>query len=193
MRLTVLMFCLCVTAGGFGQEVTRKTAYINEATGEIEIDGRLEESAWQDAIPSKDFMQTFPYDTAISTSQCEIWMTYNEINLYVGLKCNDTDPDKNFVMISQRRDFRGPGIESVNLMFDTFQDQTNAYSFGINPYGVQREGLVANGGSTPEDLSLDWDNKWFSEAFIGEGFWSAEMAIPFKTIRFPENGKKWFF
>ena len=67
----------------------------------------------------------------------------------------------------------------------------SAFSFGINPYGVQREGLVVNGGVVSEDLSLSWDNKWFSEAKIYEDYWTAEIAIPLNTIRFRSGTDKW--
>lgn len=182
-----------VAFASIGQQVNRKTVYINKTDQLIKIDGQLNEQAWKEAIPAKDFIQTFPYDSAQSQTQCEIYLTYDKNNIYIGTKCNDLDPSKDFVIISQRRDFRGPGIESINILLDPFQDQTNAYQFGINPLGVQKEGLVANGGNQSEDLSLDWDNKWRSEAFIGDGYWTSEMAIPFKTIRFPEGSKKWYF
>lgn len=182
-----------VVFASFGQQITRKKVYINKTEDLIKIDGLLDEQAWKDAIPAKDFIQTFPYDSALSQTQCEIYLTYDKNNIYIGTKCNDLDPNKDFVIISKRRDFRGPGIESINILLDPFQDQTNAYQFGINPLGVQKEGLVANGGNQSEDLSLDWDNKWISEASIGDGYWISEMAIPFKTIRFPEGSQKWFF
>lgn len=166
---------------------------IVETKSTIKVDGVLDEPIWADLIPAKDFIQTFPYDTSYSDSQCKIFFTYNKQNVYVGVKCNDPDPQKNYVMRSRRRDYRGSGIESVNLLFDTFQDQTNAFSFGINPFGVQREGLVSNGGNDQRGLSLDWDNKWFAEAYMGDGFWSAELAIPFKTIRFREGSDRWNF
>lgn len=178
---------------GKTQTPTRKAVGINKTDNPILIDGRLDEDVWHTAVPAKDFMQTFPYDSSLSTSQCEIYLTYDDTYLYVATKCNDIDPEQKFVIISQRRDFRGPGIESINLVFDTFRDQTNAFSFGINPKGIQREGLIANGGTQSDDLSLDWDNKWLSEAYIGDGYWSSEMAIPFKTIRFPEGSTQWYF
>lgn len=175
------------------QVITRKQVYIKEATSPIKIDGHLDEEAWKESVPAKDFMQTFPYDSSLSYSQCEIYLTYNKNFIFIGTKCNDTEPSKDFVILSKRRDFRGPGIESINMILDPFQDQTNAYAFGINPLGVQKEGLVANGGSQGGDFSLDWDNKWTSEAVIEDGYWTAEMAIPFKTIRFPEGSTKWYF
>ncbi len=186
----IVLVLLSIT--GYGQAI-KKTVNIRQTDTPIKVDGKLNEAVWQTAEPAKDFMQTFPYDSSLSVSQCEIYFTYNKTNIYVGIKCNDPDPDKEFVITSLRRDYRGPGIESINILFDTFQDQTNAYSFGINPLGVQREGLVVNGGNLSDDQSLDWDNKWFSEAVIGDGFWTAEMAIPFKTIRFPEGSSRWNF
>ncbi|MEQ9413079.1 MAG: carbohydrate binding family 9 domain-containing protein, partial [Cyclobacteriaceae bacterium] len=194
MKFNILLALgFLVVFASFGQQITRKKVYINKTEDLIKIDGLLDEQAWKDAIPAKDFIQTFPYDSALSQTQCEIYLTYDKNNIYIGTKCNDLDPNKDFVIISKRRDFRGPGIESINILLDPFQDQTNAYQFGINPLGVQKEGLVANGGNQSEDLSLDWDNKWISEASIGDGYWISEMAIPFKTIRFPEGSQKWFF
>ena len=189
----VLASALILTQDGLAQSVTRKSVHISQATTTIKVDGKLDEISWKDAEPANDFVQTFPYDSSLSTSQCEIYLTYDKNNLYIGTKCNDIDPNEKFVVLSMRRDFRGPGIESINILLDPFMDQTNAFTFGINPMGVQREGLVANGGNQSEDLSLDWDNKWKSEAFLEDGSWSSEMAIPFKTIRFPENSTKWFF
>ncbi|HRX00737.1 MAG TPA: carbohydrate binding family 9 domain-containing protein, partial [Cyclobacteriaceae bacterium] len=193
MKNLLLLIFVGLALTGKTQTPTRKAVGINKTDNPILIDGRLDEDVWHTAVPAKDFMQTFPYDSSLSTSQCEIYLTYDDTYLYVATKCNDIDPEQKFVIISQRRDFRGPGIESINLVFDTFRDQTNAFSFGINPQGIQREGLIANGGTQSDDLSLDWDNKWLSEAYIGDGYWSSEMAIPFKTIRFPEGSTQWYF
>lgn len=193
MKYTAVLGLICISLSGLGQQLNRRTVEINRTDAPIVIDGKLDESVWNTAQPARDFVQTFPYDSSLSESQCEIYFAYDKTNIYVATRCNDVNPEKKFVILSQRRDFRGPGIESINLIFDTFQDQTNAYSFGINPLGVQKEGLVANGGSQGGDFSLDWDNKWRSEAFIGDGYWSSEMAIPFKTVRFPEGSSKWYF
>ena len=81
--------------------------------------------------------------------------------------------------------------DSFSILIDAFQDNTNAALFGINPYGVRREGLISNGGSGEGSFSLDWDNKWYGEAKQYDGYWVAEMAIPFKTLRFSENQLQW--
>ena len=78
--------------------------------------------------------------------------------------------------------------------FDTFNDGTNAFIFGINPYGVQREGLLSNGGQDfRRDWNSSWDNKWIGESQIQDGFWSFEIAIPFSTLRFQEGESEWRF
>lgn len=167
--------------------------YIKETAVPIKLDGELTESVWKEVEPAKDFIQTFPYDSSLSTSQCEIYLTYDKKNIYIGTKCNDVEPEKKYVILSKRRDFRGPGIESVNILLDPFRDQTNAFTFGINPLGVMKEGLVANGGNQSGDFSLDWDNVWRAEAKTHDGYWTSELAIPFKTIRFPEGSTVWYF
>jgi hypothetical protein len=78
-------------------------------------------------------------------------------------------------------------------MFDTFNDETNAFMFGLNPGGVRREGLISSGGQEINGFSTSWDNKWYGDAKIHKGFWIAEFAIPFKTVRFKEGTNKWRF
>ena len=94
---------------------------------------------------------------------------------------------------SLRRDFRAGGSDNLTFVFDTFNDQTNAFFFGANPAGVLREGLISNGGSGREDFSESWDNKWEGESKIHDGYWACELAIPFKTIRYQEGAMKWRF
>jgi hypothetical protein len=102
----------------------------------------------------------------------------------------NTGPRK-YVSTSLRRDFRGEQNDGISFVFDTFNDLTNAFQFGVNPYGVQREALLANGGSRAEDLNLAWDNKWYSEAKIMENHWQVEVIIPLSTIRFKEGAQNW--
>jgi hypothetical protein len=99
---------------------------------------------------------------------------------------------RKYVTPSLRRDYRGEANDGVTFVFDTFKDRTNAFMFGINPFGVQREGLISNGGNNGGDLSLNWDNKWFSAAKIHDEYWTAEVAIPFKSIRFKHGLDSWF-
>ncbi len=166
-------------------------ATITRAVGAITIDGNIEEPDWFNGVPAGNFWQWFPTDSMLAELQTEIYFTYDDENLYVAAKCYSLS-DK-YVVPSLRRDFRAGGSDNLTFVFDTFNDKTNAFFFGTNPEGVLREGLIANGGSGREDFSESWDNKWHGEVKKHDGYWSAELAIPFKTIRYQEGSTKWRF
>jgi hypothetical protein len=179
----LLVFCCAVC---FAQEF--KATYTPD---NLAIDGILDEASWQTGNLITSFWQHFPFDSSLAVGKTEVRILYNDQYIYVGAKMYTRDPDYKYVTPSLRRDFRGAANDAFTITFDTFIDQTNAFQFGINPYGVQREALISNGGSNGGDLSLNWDNKWFSEATMHDGYWIAEMAIPFKTLRFKTNQDHW--
>jgi len=164
---------------------------IKQATAPIVLDAVLDEPDWQTAQVASHFMQYFPTDSVPARAQSEIRLTYDEHFIYVGAKLYNLGPRK-YITPSLRRDFRGEANDGISIVFDTFKDRTNAFFFGVNPFGVQREGLIANGGGNgQDDFTLNWDNKWYSEAKIYEDYWIAEVAIPFKTIRFKGGLSSW--
>ncbi|NND35042.1 MAG: carbohydrate binding family 9 domain-containing protein, partial [Saprospiraceae bacterium] len=123
--------------------------------------------------------------------QTEIYMVYDDHYLYVGTKCYSAN--QNYVTPSLRRDYNFSGSDNISVMFDTYNDETNAFLFGMNPFGVRREALISNGGRQRSDFASSWDNKWFGEAKTYEGYWIAEFAIPFRTLRFKQGSEKWRF
>jgi hypothetical protein len=160
-------------------------------TDPIKIDGVLAEHTWKNAQKTVYFIQNFPTDTLTSKAMQEIMVAYDERFLYVAAKIFKSIKDQRFTTPSLKRDFRGEAFDAFVVSIDPFMDRMNAFSFGINPYGVQREGLVVNGGVVGEDLSLSWDNKWYSEAKIEDDYWTTEMAIPLNTIRYKNRTNKW--
>ena len=163
---------------------------IKKATSKITVDGNMDDMDWNKAEVAKDFKQYFPFDSSYAKVQTEVRMTYDDHFIYLFAIMHNLEPRK-YITPSLRRDFRGEANDAFVLVLDTYQDNTNAFQFGINPFGVQREGLVSNGGAARDDLSLNWDNKWFSETKITEDSWVCEMAIPFRSIRFKEGVKEW--
>ena len=161
------------------------------ATDPIKIDGIIAEKTWEAAQHAGNFIQNFPNDTMTSKAQEDVMVAYDDKFLYIAVKIYNTVKNQHYVTPSLKRDYRGEANDAFVVSIDPFMDRMNAFSFGINPYGVQREGLVVNGGVVSEDLSLSWDNKWFSEAKIYEDYWTAEMAIPLNTIRFRSGTDKW--
>ena len=157
----------------------------------IVLDGELDENAWFQGYPADGFWQHFPSDSAKAAQKTEIYMTYDDEFLYVGVKCYSVSND--YITSSLRRDYYASGSDNITLLFDTYDDRTNAFVFGINPYGVRREALISNGGTSHEDFGESWDNKWFGESKIHDKYWVAEFAIPFKTLRFKDGSTKWRF
>jgi len=178
------------TAPIFGQKEQRSftVKYISET---IVTDGILDEGIWTTAESANNFWEYFPMDSIRAQQQSEVKILYDDTNLYVGIKANALG--KNYTLESLKRDFRGSGVDSFSLLFDTFNDGTNAFLFGINPYGVRREGLISNGGADSEDFNLSWDVKWQGNSKIYDGYFTAEMSIPLTSLKFKEGAVKWRF
>ncbi len=157
----------------------------------IKIDGILDEPVWQLKPNVSDFWQYFPNDSAKAKSQTEIWFTYDDKNLYLASKCYSKS--NKFIVPSLRRDFRAGGNDNISFVFDTFNDKTNAFLFGINPLGVMREALISNGGSDNANFNTFWDNKWQGESKIYDGYWISEIAIPLSTLRYKDGSTRWNF
>jgi hypothetical protein len=164
---------------------------IKKTTERIVLDAEMNEAVWRDAEVANHFKQFFPFDSSYAQAQTEVRMTYDDNFIYLYAIMHSKSAST-YVTPSLRRDFRGEANDSFVVQFDTFKDNTNSFQFGINPFGVQREGLVANGGSTnASDLSLNWDNKWYSEAKILDSSWVCEFAIPFKSLRYKHGLSSW--
>lgn len=182
------------------QDLNGQALLIKRASTPITIDGIMDEGAWDEADIADGFNQIFPYDSSKALAPTDVRMTYDDDFVYV-LAVMHSEFPHDVVVSSLRRDYRGDAYDGFTVVLDTYKDKTNAFVFGINPYGVQREGLISNGGNSiandggissgSSSFSLTWDNKWYSEAKIYDEYWIAEMAIPFKTIRYKENMDSW--
>ncbi|MGQ9621355.1 MAG: DUF5916 domain-containing protein, partial [Bacteroidales bacterium] len=179
-----------------------RNIYVKNTDQTIVIDGILNETIWSDEPSASDFWQYFPFDTAKALSKTEVWITFNERYIYVAAKLYD-EIQGDYVTHSLKRDYPGDNTDGFTMILDPFQDKTNGFFFSVNPYGVQREGLISNGGasetnrissfgaSSAGNFDLTWDSRWFSAVFVDDGYWSLEMAIPFKTLRFQRESRLW--
>lgn len=194
MRVLVFLVFFGLTFTAFGQVgkqaldgvVARKIDYSITLDGELDEEVWMEEEGW-----AEDFTQYFPSDTSSAKVQTKVKVAFDDKFLYVAAVMYNLGPRDQYVSTSLRRDYRGEQNDGVSFIFDTFNDRTNAFQFGVNPYGVQRESLIANGGMIPSDLNLAWDNKWYSTAKIYEDYWVVEAAIPFSTLRYQDGAVNW--
>ncbi len=189
MRIQLVLAFLLFS--GTATSIFSQSIEIRQVSDQIKIDGIPDEMAWNKADSAYGFTQNFPTDSLMATGQTVAKILYDEESIYVlGIMYNKPDP-RQYVTPSLRRDFRGAANDSFSVIFDTFSDKTNGVLFGVNPFGVMREAIIANGGSGNGSFSLDWDNKWYAEAKQYEGYWVVEMAIPFKTLRYAEGADSW--
>ncbi len=187
--LLFLSYCSSLAFSQADSLLQRPAVHVKRCADPIVLDGRLEEQSWKLADRATNFWQQFPSDTVQARYQTEVSFCRDDEQLYVAIRCYA--PGKNYIYPSLRYDYRAFGSDFINLLFDTFNDATNAFSFSTNPLGVQRDALLSGGGNRLEDFSSSWDNKWRVEAHIDEKGWSAEMAIPFSTLRFQEGSQRW--
>src|SRR5436190_6376138 len=151
------------------------------------IDGKINEEVWRSAAVFRDFYQTGPgYNTAPSRPT-EVYMMYDEKNLYVAFKCWD-ERDKIRATVAKRDNVTGE--DNVRMWLDTYDDQRRAYVLAFNPLGIQQDGIYTEGVGadfTP-DIVME------SKGSIEEWGWSVEVMIPFKSIRYAAGkGKLWGF
>ncbi len=186
MKPYINILLLLISSVGFTQN--DKALTINKTNEPIVIDGELNETIWKTCEPAKDFWQNFPYDTCLSQTKTTAYVTYNDQSIFVAAICYDSLPG-NYVVQSLKRDFSYPASDCFVVTIDPFLDKQNGFSFGVNPYGAQREGLVAGGGG--QGVTTNWDNKWFSSVKRKQNYWVVEMEIPFKTLRYKNDIKSW--
>ncbi len=153
----------------------------------ITIDGKIDEEMWKQAAVFKDFYQTYPGDNTAPSKPTEVYMLYDEKNLYIAFKCWD-ERDKIRATVAKRDEVFGE--DNVRVWLDTYNDQRRAYVLGFNPLGIQADGIYTEGRGA--DFSVDIVME--SKGVIEDWGWSVEVKIPFKSLRYTAGkGKLWGF
>ena len=159
---------------------------IKQATGPLKIDGLLDEKAWVNAALVTDFAMITPSDTSKSNVRTDVRMTYDDKYLYISAECF-LQSESNYIVESLKRDFSFSNNDNFLVFIDTFDDKTTGFSFGANAAGAQWDGQMSEGVK----VNLNWDNKWESGTTYNRKSWIFEAAIPFKSIRYQSNSKRW--
>lgn len=152
-------------------------------TGEIRLDGHLDEAAWSAAMPATNFIQSWPRQGAPATFPSEMRVLLGDDALYVGIRMFDPHPDSIAAPLA-RRDVSGIYSDWVHLMIDSRMDRRTAFRFTVNPRGVQKDVYHYDDGN--EDLA--WDAVWEVATAIDSLGWTAEYRIPFSQLRFASGG-----
>jgi hypothetical protein len=150
-----------------------------------EIDGRLDESSWLSAVRLGALVQQMPLDGAPASEDTEVYLSYDDDHLFVGVRARYADPS---IMRANRVDRDRAGADDlIRIFFDPFLDQQRGYVFEVNAYGVQGDGTISrsSGGGPVPSPDRTWNTLFETGAEITEDGFSAEIAIPFKSLRYP--------
>ena len=166
------------------------------------VDGTLDDPIWQTATRITEFVQVAPVEGEPATEDTEVFVAFDSTHLYVGMHAHYSNPG---IVRANRvdRDRASFSDDTISVYFDTFLDQQRAFVFSLNGYGVQGDSLMSGGGgsggyrggssSVPRGDS-SWDVLFDSGGVLVDDGWTAELAIPFKSLRYPSSAThRWGF
>ena len=171
------------------------------------VDGLVTDEQWSFVEPFTDFIQQEPNNGQPASERTEVRLLLSTTTLYVGVIAYDSEPSQ--VLVSEsRRDGDLNESDSVQIVFDTFNDSQNAFLFGTNPEGIEYDGQVAGegvtGGYNPRPgsrgsqrggvtgFNANWDGDWTVRSQRTDRGWETEFAIPLRTLRYqPGTNRTW--
>lgn len=160
--------------------VFKPSLAITRVKASISIDGNLNDPGWKKAGKVTNFVERNPGDNLPPLVNTETYVTYDDKNLYVAFVCLD-NPANIRATMCQRDQFGGD--DAVGVFLDTYGDANWAYEFYVNPYGVQKDLIWTNVAGEDQGFDLIWE----SAAKITDSGYQVEIAVPFASIRFPNQ------
>ena len=153
------------------------------------LDGAVAgDAAWEGIVPASGFWQVQPDEGRPASQETQVFIGYLRDALYIGVIAYDKQPDA-IIVADSRRDSDLSNTDSFQVIIDGLLDRQNGYVFGTSPAGLEYDGQVVREGagqfgSGGGGFNLNWDGTWDVAATISEIGWSAEMRIPFRTLRY---------
>jgi hypothetical protein len=163
-------------------------------TQPLVVDGQLDDAVYHEVAPAPAFRQQEPRAGELATEQTELWIFFDERNIYVGARMHDSAPER-MIADEMRRDASLYQNEHLAVVFDTFHDRRTGFFFQTNPLGGVRDALIVD----ENNANYDWNAVWDVKVHRDETGWTSEMVIPFKSLRYPTgtdqvwgiNARRW--
>jgi len=193
LRSILLTILLCTFACIPLAAQETKEAVVRDLSGDIKIDGILDEPAWQESPSIDNLVQVEPYPGEPPSENTRIWLAYTTDALYIAVRCEDSMPEQIVATDMSRdamlKDFDHGFADLIEIVLDTYHDHRNAYYFATNAAGALVDGRITEN----QEASMDWDGIWNVRIHRDGNGWSAEFEIPFKTIGFNPGISEWGF
>ena len=146
--------------------------------GDLELTGKLSDPRWKDTQPIEIGFEVMPGENIPAPQRTLVRILYNLDYVYIGFDCKDTDPSAIRAHVTDRDKIYDDDF--VGVMLDTYGDFQRSYEFLVNPYGIQAD--LMRVGNNEDD---SFDTVWKTAADMNNSGWTAEMAVPLKSLRFP--------
>jgi len=172
-----LLLGLALSPARLAHALERPTLAVPLASGPIQVDGVLDEPAWRSAGVATQFQLMIPREGQVPSESTEVYVLRDGVRVVFGFRC-----------FAKRKPHSGlaarDGVldgDHISVHLDTDGDGQRGYIFGVNPYGVQVDGILTG------DADFKWDGVWDAAAHREEGVWTAEISVPFRIMRISAN------
>jgi hypothetical protein len=174
-------------SGAAGKDSPPRVSLLR-ASSRITLDGVLDEPAWAQASTIGELVQREPRPGVAPTEKTDVKLLFDANFLYVGAVCFDSEPDR-IIGTQMARDAGLDDDDRIQILLDTFHDRRNAFYFATNPAGALEDGLIIEN----RNLNREWDAIWSVRVRRTRTGWTAEFAIPFKSLSFRAGQASWGF
>lgn len=157
----------------------------------VEVDGFLDEPAWQNAVRLTGFSQYEPVDGRPAEERTDVLVWYSPTGIHFGIVAWDSHPETIRATRADRDNIDAD--DHVLIYLDTFKDRRRAFFFGVNPLGIQQDGVRTEGAASAGNIfggssDRNPDYLYDSRGRVTDSGYVVEVRIPFKSLRYPGNG-----
>ena len=184
----LLVLAVAVLAAAIPASAAVPTVHTGSTDQEINLDGVLDEPAWQQAGVIANLTQQDPHPAGPTPFTTEVRVLVDATAIYIGFVCHDPDPSR-IAIHTMQRDGNMRGDDTVAVVLDPIADGRRGYYFEINAAAARLDGLI----SGAESMSTDWDGIWDAAIQRTPRGWTAEIRIPAQTLRFKWGQDHWGF
>ena len=169
-------------------EAGRATIRAVRVVSPLRIDGQLDERVYSDVPSASGFIQVEPDESAPATNRTEVWLLFDDTNIYLSVRCWESNPERVLASDMRRDGGNVSGNDRIGFSFDTFYDRRNAFTFSINPIGGRLDAQITD----ERGYNQDWNAVWDFGVGRFDGGWTVETAVPFKSLRYrPGRDQVW--
>ncbi len=186
MGLTIWLILLFLSVQA--EEVKTDISPIPRLSHPPKIDGVLDNDLWErECLKIENFLQLSPKEKGTPSERTVAYLGYNEKSLYIAFRCFDSEASKIRASITNRDGCIDD--DWVIVFLDTFNEKRRAFTFFVNPLGVQMDAVRMEEGGN-DNMDTSWDAVFYSEGRVDAEGYTVEIEIPFKSLRFPDKEEK---